>query len=98
MARLIAWPEVGSFWQGLEVGEAGRLRHVHDAPGLIVGLTHLTAPGRLARQFLLHLGEAHVGVAEEDQAQNGEAVLGGGQGGVGSELVSGLPQTVFKFS
>ena len=63
-------PDVGALGKAPQIREAGRLRHVHDSSGLVVGLADLAPPGRLAREFLLDLGEPHVGIAEEDQPED----------------------------
>jgi len=47
-------------------------------------------------QGLLGLGELVAGVAEEDEAEGGDGVLGGLQLGVGAELVGGVPEALFE--
>ena len=89
--------QVCALGQPLHVRVPSRLRHVHDAPGLVVGLPDLTPTGCPAGQFLLHLGEAHIGVAEEDKAQHRYRVLRGGKRRVGAQLVGRFPEAVFEF-
>jgi hypothetical protein len=40
--------------------------------------------------------ESVIGVAQEDQAQHRHRVFGGGELGIGAQLVCGLPQFVFE--
>jgi len=41
-------------------------------------------------------GEAVVGVAQKDQAKHRHGIFGGGEPGIGAQLVGGFPQFVFK--
>ena len=86
--------DVGAFGEVEEVGETGARGDVEDALGLVVGLADAAASGGLGGQGLLGLGELVAGVAEEDEAEDGDGVLGGLQLGVGPELVGGVPEAL----
>lgn len=53
--------------------------------------------GQRLLDFGLHGEVAVGGVAQEDEAQNGQAVFGGGEFGVGAKLIGRFPQVVFEF-
>ena len=72
--------------------EAGLLREIQDAPGLVVGLADRTSPRSFALEFGFECGETAVGELEEDQAQNGYRVLGCLEVGVGPQLVCRFPE------
>jgi len=79
-----------------EVGETGARGDEEDALGLVVGLADAAASGGLGGQGFLGLGELVAGVAEEDEAEDGDGVFGGLQLGVGPELVGGVPEALFQ--
>ena len=88
--------DVGRLGQGQQVVEARLGREVEDALGVVGGgFVHpAAAPGRGAGLLQLGAlgGEAHLGEAQEDQAEDGAGVLLGLEAGVGAELVGGVPE------
>jgi hypothetical protein len=81
--------DVGAFGELLEVREAGGFGEVEDALGLIVGFTDGAAAGGLGGEARFGEVEFVVGVAEEDEAEDGDGVFGGFEFGVGAEIVGG---------
>ena len=65
---------------------------VQDALSLVFLLGERVALRRLGSQDRVGLGEAVIGELEEDQAQDGDAVLRRLEVGVGAQLVSRVPQ------
>jgi len=88
--------EVFSFGEIDEPGEARDVGHVEDTTGAEV----LRAHGPPRRRFALELGfervEAVLGEGEEDQPENGPAVLGRRQARVRAQLVGGRPEAGFE--
>ena len=54
-------------------------------------------PVTVRGQFPLGQRELMVGVAQEDQAQDGDGILGGFELGVGAQLIGGVPKAFFDF-
>lgn len=75
------------------------LRTLTPASPMLRTLTPASPRGRGAGRgvdFLLDGGEANIGVAEEDKAENDGRVFGGLEGGAGPKLVGGVPKLLFK--
>lgn len=97
---------LAAFGPGEEFGVAGVGREVKHAFGVVGGgfVEARTSSGRVAlpttgRLFFedgAAFGEANIGKAEEDEPQNRSGILGGGEAGIGAELVSGFPQAFFE--
>ena len=92
--------DVGGLGQGQQVIEARLGREVEDAFGVVGGgFVHAAAAPR-RRAGLLQLGalggEADLGEAQEDQAEDRAGVFLGLEAGVGAELVGGVPQALFE--
>jgi hypothetical protein len=93
--------EILAFGQAHELVVAGLLGEHEGAALEEVGLVE-RAPGHFAGGLIL--GDVAAGgvvaiggVAEEDDAENGHAVFGGGLVRVGAEVVRRLPQGCFQF-
>jgi hypothetical protein len=67
--------DVGAFGKLLEVTEAGGFGEVEDALGLIVGFADGAAAGGLGGEAGFGEVEFVVGVAEEDEAEDGDGVF-----------------------
>ena len=89
--------EVVALGQRHQSREAGLGRQVHDAPGLVVGRFRRQAALGLRGKFLVDGGEPSLGVTQEQEAEDGSAVLGGPQSGVRPEAVSSFPEAIFEF-
>ena len=92
--------DVGGLGQLQQVVEARLGAQVEDAVGVVGGgfIHSAAATGRGAGLLQLRAlgGEAHLGEAQEDQAEDGAGVLLGLQAGIGAELVGGIPQALFE--
>jgi hypothetical protein len=88
--------DVGAFGQVEERGEAGFVGEIENALGLVVGFGDGAAAGFLGGQPGFGLGESEIGVAEEDQAEDGDGVFGGFELRVGAEFVGGAPEGLFE--
>ncbi len=89
--------DVGGFGKLEEGGETGVVGQIEDALSLVVGFADFAAAGGLGGEFRLGEGEFVVGVAEEDEAEDGDGVFGGFEFGVGAEFVGGAPEAFFEF-
>ena len=89
--------DVGAFRQIQQGGEPGCFRQVKNALRLIVRLANRSPSGALAGELAFGLGELVIGVAQEDQAENRDGVLGRLQFGVRPEFIGGSPQALFEF-
>jgi len=81
--------------------EAGLVRQVENTPGVVVipGDGALATPSGMHSPFcldlLLGVGELVVGVAQEDQPQHGDRVLGRFESGISAQFVGGVPEAFF---
>ena len=86
--------------QGQQVVEARLGREVEDALGVIGGrlVDPTTAPGGGAGLLQLGAlgGEAHLGEAQEDQAEDGPGVFLGLETRIGAELVGCVPEPLLE--
>lgn len=67
--------DILAFRQRQQIRETSFWRQVHHPFGLVVLLANLATTRTLAHQFLFRLRKAMVGIAEEDQPQNGNRVF-----------------------
>jgi hypothetical protein len=68
-----------------------------DASGLVIGLADGAAARALGFEDGFGEGEFMVGVAEEDEAEDGDGIFGGFEFGLGAEFVGGSPEALFEF-
>ncbi|XXY27555.1 hypothetical protein WMF15_45335 [Sorangium sp. So ce233] len=87
--------DVGPLGELEEAAEAGLLRDEEDTLGVVVVLADAAAAAGRG-ELLLGLGEAVVGVLQEDQREDRRRVLGRLEGGVGPELVGGGPEALLE--
>ena len=93
MASLMALPsEVGPLLQLHEIGEPGFVGQVEDLLRLIIVITDPFSTRAAADQLRLDLGEAVVGVLQEDQAHDRRRVLAGLTVRVRAKLIGRLPE------
>jgi hypothetical protein len=92
--------DVGHLGQGQHVVEARLGGEVEDAFGVVSGgfIDPAAAPRRCAGAFELGAlyGKAHLGKAQEDQAEDGAGVFLCLEAGIGAELIGGIPQALFQ--
>jgi hypothetical protein len=79
------------------MGEAGFVRQIDDAGGVIIRGADLPPRSGLRLDFLLHRCEPDIGVAQEDEAEDGGRVFGRLEGGSSPKLVGGIPELLFEF-
>ena len=94
--RVDGLADIGALWEIEQSCEPSFFGEVQDALSLIVGLPDLAATGGLLRHLLFSLGKLVIGVAEEDQPENRDRILGRLQLGVRPEFVGGVPETFLK--
>lgn len=75
---------------------AGIFGGIENALGLVVQPGDAFTAGGLACEGFRGAGEAGVGVAEKDEVEDGGGILGGGEVGVGAELIGGCPESFFQ--
>ena len=97
MASLMALPmsAPSGSWRRVEKRALSGRRE--DTFGLVIALADGAASGALSGEAGLGLGEFVVGVAQKDEAEDGDGVLGRLQLGIGAELVGGSPEAFFEF-
>jgi hypothetical protein len=88
--------DLGAFGEAEEMGEAGVVGQEDDTGGVEVGGADFASGAGLGFQVFGDGGEADIGVAEEDEAEDGGRVFGGFEGGTGPELVGGVPEGFLK--
>ena len=79
------------------MGEPRLIRQIDDARGMEIRGADLPPRSGLRLDFLLHRREADIRIAQEDQAEDGGRIFGRLEGGVGPELVGGVPELPFEF-
>ncbi len=98
--RVDAGADVGRFGQGQQMVEARRGRQVKHAGGVIGGrfvqATAAAGAGLRAGQAGALRRKAHLGEAQEDEAQDGAGILLRLQPGVSAELIGRVPQALFQ--
>ena len=89
--------QVLALGQAQQMREARLLGHVDHAQGLIVMLGDLLTPAAdAALEPLLCLGEAGIGIAQEQQPEDRLAILRGLELGIRPQLIRRVPQTFFE--
>jgi hypothetical protein len=67
--------DVGAFRKIKQRRESGALRLVENSLRLIIGFANSAPPTGLAGELCFGLGEFAIGVAQEDQAEHGNAIF-----------------------
>ncbi len=91
---------IASLWQMQELVEAGVGREIEHPFGIVGGwIVHTGATARGGCGLFQRrspFGEASVGEAQEDEAEDRGGVLRRGQAAIGTKLVRGGPQAIFQ--